>query len=58
MALLDKGDVGTGLNEFLKCLDIRRKCLFKYNKELLYTQDVLAKCYAMLGKPFLSNKAL
>ncbi|KAI5700775.1 hypothetical protein M8J75_002758 [Diaphorina citri] len=50
MALLDKGDVSTGLNEFLKCLDIRRKCLFKYNKELLYTQDVLAKCYAMLGQ--------
>lgn len=50
MSLMNKGDISAALQDFLKCLDIRRQCLFKYNKDLLYTQDVLAKCYAMLGQ--------
>uniref|UniRef100_A0A8D9AGY5 Protein-lysine N-methyltransferase SMYD4 n=1 Tax=Cacopsylla melanoneura TaxID=428564 RepID=A0A8D9AGY5_9HEMI len=50
LSLVEKGDIGPGLNELLKCLDMRRKCLYKYNKDLLYTQDVLAKCHAMLGQ--------
>ena len=32
------------------CYKLRKKLLYKHNRELAETQDCLARCYAMIGQ--------
>lgn len=48
--LMDEGHMQDALNNLNRCQQLQERALYRSNKDLTATYDMLAKCYATLGK--------